>query len=168
MSAIKKEDFDDLVEQFERYQEKESLVSDRIGEIIGLIARVCGVILDAWEFPDCTFSFSGIFDENETDIQYSFYGSSITQSETDNCLYGSSITQLETDNCSYGECFPKCFLFMSNDEIEKIITSQIEATKLKAEEKKRKRKAKKKEKNAKKKAILDKLTPEERSILGLK
>jgi len=144
MSVLRKKDLDDFIESFNKHKEKELLIEQRVGEIINIIARVCDTELTFWEFTSGRIMCSGVFDNDEY-ISY--------------VLYGVTGKILNTDRCLYGENFPKSFLFMSDDEIEKIIIAHIEETKAKAEEKKKHRKEKRKNRKAAKQAILDKLTP---------
>lgn len=74
---------------------------------------------------------------------------------------------LETSEWDYTLGIPKKFLFMNNDEIAYYIKKQIERCAKKDAQKKSKREASKKQKEQKKKEILNRLSLEEKKILGL-
>ena len=75
---------------------------------------------------------------------------------------------LETSEWDYTLGIPKKFLFMTDEEITEYIEKQIERCAKKDAQKKSKREASKKEKEQKKQELLNRLSSEEKKLLGIK
>jgi hypothetical protein len=138
-------------------------VNSRITEILDIVHAVFGENTDDynWYFDGAEEGQMGTIhlpDDDESQISYVY--------ENENKY--SKKKFLETTEWDYTLGIPKKFLFMNDDEITKYIEKQIERCSKKDAQKKAKREASKKEKEQKKKELLNRLSSEEKKLLGIK
>lgn len=160
MPALLKEITDDYVEQLQRTRDIEEIISNRIDEVLKVIA-LCfrKKPLSCWWFPNTQEGGVGsIMDEYDSKFP------DMIQFATDD---GHDFDTYYSKGNIYDYEFPSEFLYMTDEDIRNQILKEIELGKQEMINKKLKAIKSKEEKEKKKQKILNKLTKEERKILSL-
>lgn len=133
------------------------IIEKRFFEIVDIVLECFGYSEEdvSYWFGDYDSEIEGHIDLSYKDLSYCIYF------RDDVCK------DLQTDYYDYGQDIPIEFLTMSDEEIRTKVKNEIRKTKEKEEEKKAKAKANRENKKLKRQEALNKLSKEERKLLGL-